>query len=284
MTGLLTLQTTFQEHLLQLETDIFNYIINTENVPADVRLSIYSHAYRSRLLEALASNYPILQIYLGSEQFDMLGNSYIDRYPSHFRSIRWFGDQLENFLRENIPYSDFPYLSELAKVEWTMTVVFDAADSTLINLENLGSIPPECWVDMRLLAHPSAHLIQLSWNVVPIWQALCEDESPPELFQSDTTTSWIFWRSNLINQYCSLTNDEASAFAVMLKGSTFGDICDVLCQFLDEKDVALRAASLLNGWISAGLISEIIYHVNDNSDCAQTTIKTTLSTQNHESS
>lgn len=263
MKSLLTLQNKFQEHLLHSQNDIFNYIVNTEKVPTDVRLSIYSHAYRSRLLEALASNYPSMQLYLGSEQFETLGNAYIDRYPSHFRSIRWFGDQLENFLRENKPYNDFPYLSELAKVEWIMTLVFDAANNDVVILENLTSIPPECWVDMHLQAHPSAHLIQLSWNVVPIWQALSQDESPCELLQSDMPISWFFWRSNLINQYCSLTNDEASALDAMLKGNTFGEICEVLCHFVDEKEVAMRAASLLKGWISAGLIAEIKYNLGD---------------------
>lgn len=263
MKDLLTLQNQFQEYLLHSQNDIFNYIVNTEKVPTDVRLSIYSHAYRSRLLEALAANYPSMQVYLGSEQFETLGNAYIDRYPSHFRSIRWFGDQLENFLHENKPYNDFPYLSELAKVEWTMTLVFDAANSDFVKLEDLGNIPPECWVDMHLLAHPSAHLIQLSWNVVPIWQALSQDELPCELLQSDMPISWIFWRSNLINQYCSLTKDEASALDAMLKGNTFGEICEVLCQFVDEKEVAMRAASLLKGWISAGLIAEIKYNLGD---------------------
>ena len=259
MKHLLTLQNKFQEYLLHSQNDIFNYIVNTKKVPTDVRLSIYSHAYRARLLEALASNYPSMQIYLGEEQFEALGNAYIDRYPSHFRSIRWFGDKLENFLRENASYNDFPYLSELAKVEWLMTLVFDAANSDNVKLESLGSIPPECWVNMRFLPHPSAHLIQLSWNVVPIWKALFQDESPCELLQNDLPISWIFWRSNLINQYCSLTNDEASAIDAMLKGSTFGEICEVLCQFLDEKEVPMRAASLLKGWISAGLIAEIKY-------------------------
>src|SRR5579871_4803975 len=152
MKSLLTLQNQFQEHLLHSQNDIFNQIVNTEKVSTDVRLSIYSHAYRSRLLEALALNYPSMQIYLGSEQFETLGNAYVDRYPSHFRSIRWFGDQLENFLREHAPYNEYPHLYELAKVEWIMTLVFDAANSDVFKLENLASIPPESWVDMHLQA------------------------------------------------------------------------------------------------------------------------------------
>jgi len=257
MSGLLTLQNKFQEHLLNSNNAIFKEIISTEKVPIDVRLSIYSHAYRSRLIEALAANYPMLQIYLGSEQFESLANAYIDCHPSQYRSIRWFGDRLENFLRENSPYNDFPYLSEFAKVEWTMTLVFDAANSETVKLENLAGIPPESWVDMRLIAHPSAHMIPLSWNVIAIWQALSQDETPAELIENIKPVSWIFWRNNLINHYFPLAEDEAAAFHAILNGKTFGEICDALCQFLDEKEVAMRASSLLQNWISSGMIAEI---------------------------
>ena len=259
MNELFSLQNKFQEHLLNAENEIVNDIVETENVSTDVRLSIYSYAYRSRLLEALAANFPVLQIYLGDEQFETLGHAYMDLHPSHYRSIRWFGDKLENFLTENTPYNDYSYLSEMARVEWLMTLVFDAADSDIVTLETLRNISPEAWVDMRLIAHPSVHLSQLSWNTMSIWEAISEEKSPGELLQGEAPVTWIFWRKNLANHHCSLMNDEACAMDAMLKGSTFGEICEALCHWVDEKEVAMRAASLLQGWISTGLIAKIKY-------------------------
>lgn len=259
MSELFTLQNKFQEHLLTSDNEIFHDIVSTEKVPTDVRLSIYSEAYRSRLLEALATNFSVLQIYLGHEQFEALAYEYIDMFPSHFRSIRWFGDHLENYLQENEPYSDYPYLAELAKIEWTQTIVFDAMNSDVVTQELLGKIPPESWVDMCFDVHPSVHLLQLSWNTVSIWQALSQEESPEELRKSDMPVTWMFWRQNLINYYCSLTSDEEFAFVAVLKGKSFGEICEGLCDFVDEEEVAMRAASLLKGWIAADLITKIKY-------------------------
>lgn len=259
MSELFLLQNKFQDYLLDSKNDIYSDVIETTKVSTDVRLSIYGEAYRLRLLEALATSYPVMKIYLGHEQFEELGYKYIARYPSHFRSIRWFGDRLEFFLKDNAPYSNFPYLSELAKVEWTMTLVFDAPDSDVATVESLGAIPPESWVDMRLLIHPSARLVKVEWNIVPIWQAISKEETPTELLQSEQPINWIFWRKDLMNYYCSLTDDEASAIDAVLKGFSFGEICEVLCQWINEDDVAMRAASLLKGWLSASLIADIKY-------------------------
>ncbi len=48
---------------------------------------------------------------------------------------------------------------------------------------------------------------------------------------------------------------EAAAFDAARSGATFGAICEQLTQYVDETDVAMRAASLLRGWIAEELIA-----------------------------
>lgn len=258
MSNLSDLQEEFQNYILQSDAAIFQQVISTEKISADFRLAIYKNAYYSRLVEALSANYPILQIFLGYEEFEKLASSYIKTYPSFYRSIRWFGDQLENFISQHPDYQQFAFLSELAKIEWTMTLVFDAADSPVVVSEMMMHIPPEEWETMRFRAHPSAHLVSLSWNVIPIWLALSHNEKPPEPVLSEDPVCWMFWRQDLVNQFCSLSSDEAYAINAMLQGSTFGEICEGLCQWVDVQNAAMCAASFLKGWIASGLISEII--------------------------
>ena len=259
MNGLRQLQNKFQAYLLHSNSSFEEYVINTEKVPAEARLAIYANAYQSRLIEALAANYPVLQIYLGHEQFETLGQAYLFAYPSSYRSIRWFGDKLAGFLHENSPYKEIPYLAELAQFEWALTSVFDAADSTILQMDDMGSIPPDAWINMRLQAHPSLHRLNLTWNVVQIWQTLSDDKTPPEPIQHPVPIHWLLWRKELMNQFCSLADDEAWALDTMLSGGTFSDICEGLCQWEEEEAVGLRAASLLKGWIAEGLIAEVIF-------------------------
>jgi len=257
MNNLMNLQNKFQSYLINSDCDINADIEETKKVSATTRLQIYSNAYRFRLIEALSSNYPILQKFLGEVLFQELALHYIDAYPSTFRSIRWFGDKLENFLREHDEYNAFPYLAELSKLQWRMTLTFDALDRELIDMEAVMQIPQDDWVRMQFILHPSVYILDFQWNVIQIWKNLSQDNSPDEPLKYDISIPYIFWRKDLINQYCSLPQDECYAIESVIKGHTFGEICEGLCQWVDEQDAALRAASLLKGWISSGLISAI---------------------------
>lgn len=258
MNNLFNSQNKFQNYLLHGHEEFQKLIVSTVKVPAEIRLAIYSNAYRSRLVEALESNYPNLSAYVGDEIFEQMANDYLDQHPSRFRSIRWFGDQFAHFLNVHNEYKDYPYLSELAKFEWTQTLVFDAADSTVIKIEEIAKISPEHWNNMRFDFHPSVHRLNLSWNVVQIWQAISDNQSPDEPVQQPAVP-WMLWRRELVNQFCSLSESEAWAMDAIRNKSIFGEICEGLCKWVDKQEAAMQAASLLKGWIQAGLLSTVTY-------------------------
>ena len=256
MTKLSDIEQSFQDYLLHDNPDILQHVVGTTNFPVYVRLGVYGHAYRARLHEALTTTYSILHSYLGDEQFETLCYAYIDANPSHFRSVRWFGEELPHFLHQQ--YDEYPYLAELAQFEWSMALVFDAANSDVVVLTDMQAIPPEAWIDMRLKIHPSVHRLALSWNVVQIWQAITDDQTPEEPQQTESSVPWVLWRTDRVSQFSSLSVDEAWAIDAMINGATFGELCEGLCQWVDEENAGMHAASLLKGWITAGLIAKVI--------------------------
>ncbi len=252
MSNLLTTQNQFQNYLLNKKSSFAKLIVSTKKVPAKTRLAIYHHAYHYRLIEALASNYPILKLYLGDDLFEQIAHDYIHQYPSSYRSIRWFGDNLSAFLRE-------PYLAELAQFEWLQTLVFDAADSPILEINTLASLPADLWSTMRMQPHPSLQRMNTSWNSIALWQAIQDNENPPDPAQYTTPVPWLLWRSELINRFISLTEVEAWAIDAVLKGETFGEVCEGLCQWMDETAAGQYAACLLQKWIQSKLLKEIVH-------------------------
>jgi len=260
MKNLVSLQAEFQEHLLDTNNlAIEDAIVSTAHVSAHRRLGIYAYGYKARLFGVLAENYPILKDFLGEEEFETIGYSYIDAYPSSLRSIRWFGDKFALFLQNHPDYINRPELSELAKVEWILGMVFDAQDAPVLQVEALGTIPPDAWSSLCFKSHPSLQRINLSWNVVQIWKALKEGEPIPTVQKCDAPTLWVFWRSDLINKFCSVQESEAFALDAMIRGATFEEICESLCTWIDEDAVGVHAAGLLKGWILAGFIEDVKY-------------------------
>lgn len=250
MTSFSSIQDYFQNYVMTKDESIFDHVIGTKKVPKEVRLAIYENAYRLRLQESLENSYPVLKKYLGNKSFEKLCDRYINDFPSNYRSIRWFGDKLNLLLKQ--------HLSELASLEWKSELVFDAKNAPILLLNEMASLSPDLWPTVKFKIHPSVQRINLFWNVVPIWEAICNKKEPPALIKNKKSTAWILWRKELVSQFISIPEDEACAFDAISEGKTFSDMCEILCEFVPEKQAGTRAAAHLKGWIATGMIESIM--------------------------
>jgi hypothetical protein len=254
MSALAQVQREFQDHLLRGDGAVVARVAGTARVPVATRLGIYTGAYRSRLAEALASNYPVLARLLGEADFSVLAAEYIAAHDSPFFSIRYYGDALAEFLATREDYAAAPVLAELAQWEWAMTSVFDAADAAPLPAAELARIPPTHWAQLRLRWHPSVRRLTLWWNVPQLWQALSEDRARPEMTLAAAPVHWLLWRENLTSYFRSLPKTEASTLDAARSGWPFGELCALLSEELGDSAASEHAAALLRGWIDAGLI------------------------------
>ena len=257
MSELSQLQEQFQKFIVSGQTEINDSIECTENVSVDTRLAIYRDAYKLRLIESLTSNFPAVHFYLGTEAFQEVCTSYIDAHPSFYRSIRWYGDVFADFLK-NYYASQYFFIAELADFEWKMTLAFDAADTQVLQLSEMAAVPPQSWADMQFTLHPSVQRLDYFWNAVPLWQALTQDNDLPELTHNAVAASWIMWRApDYIIQFYSLSEEEAWALDALLRGLSFGQLCEGLCQWVAAEEVGMRAASYLKNWIQSGMVAQL---------------------------
>src|SRR3569833_1567653 len=175
MSRLPRIQGDFQSYLLGGDsTDIEQHVVGTQRVPIATRLGIYGDGYVSRLIEALEANFPVLSRLLGEEDFGALGTSYVRSHDSPFFSIRYYGNGLAGFLTADPAYAGAPVLAELARWEWAMTEVFDAADAAPIGTDALAQITPEGWAGLCFAWHPSVRCLALAWNAQQIWKAITD--------------------------------------------------------------------------------------------------------------
>jgi len=268
------LQEDFQGYLLTLDARMRPHVLGSAQVGAEERLAIYANAYRLRLLEALATDYPGLHTVLGDDEFDAMGRAYIAAHPSAYFSLRWFGDHMSEFLRATEPYSKYPVFTEKAAFEWAKSDAFDAADSTVASIDDMAAIPPDAWPGLRFVPHPSLRRLDLRWNVPTVWKEIdaaqgsgsvaggrmpgaTAGQEPPALEVSDFPIAWLVWRQDLLTYFRSLNVDEAWALDALLRGETFAAICEGLTEWIDAQNVAVHAAGLLKQWLTDGLISEI---------------------------
>jgi hypothetical protein len=243
------LQRRFQAAILSTEGAAPEFIAAASREVAETRFRIYREAYRLRLAEALAADYPALQALLGAEAFADLAYAYAESRPSSYYSIRWVGTRLAEFLR------DRPDLADLAAFEWALSEAFDAADATPLDAEALRALPTEQWPEMRLLFHPSLRPVTLYHNAPELWRAANERRPLPALAAETEARNWVVWRRGLAVYYRPLSDWEAWALDAASHGAVFADWCEGLTLCLnDAQDAAATAAGLLRRWVDDGLI------------------------------
>jgi hypothetical protein len=259
MNNLQNLQAAFKRYLFEQNNSIASHIISTENFNNDQRLAIYGNAYHSRLIEALAKDFPAVYYLIGEDDFCTLCNAYIKAYPSTYYSLRWFGQNLAQFLENHKMYNRQSYLAELAYFEWTFVNAFDAKDAHVLEINDASNIPPDSWPGLQIILHPSVRLVVCSWNCLVIWQSMKNNTALPKPQLLDSKVHYLIWRHGLKTMYRSLAADEAIALSVVAKGADFSELCIALTQELETDETALRAASLFKTWLADGLIIRIDY-------------------------
>ena len=261
MMDLNKLQASFQAYLIcDIRGAAFtNSIIDDEKVGVKRRLGIYFDAYRLRIIEALAASYPKLKLLLGDDFFDSTARAYLEEHPSKFRNMRWYGDQMREYLLSVLP--QHPIAAEMAAFEWTLLLAFDAEDVPELKIQDLAEIPPENWSELKFKFQPALHLLPLRCNTIAMWKAFDIEETPPALEQYSSYTTWVIWRQDLNSQFRSMEETEVLALSMGIAGASFGEICDELLEMMsenvDEEQATMLAAQYLAGWLDAGMISEL---------------------------
>jgi hypothetical protein len=254
MSSLLSVENDFQSFLLTGAADIEKRVVGSERVPIATRLAIYGNAYRSRLAETLQAHYPALAGLLGAAAFDQLCSAYIDAHDSRFASIRFYGGDLGALLAAHPHYAATALLAELARWEWAMTEVFDAADAVPIDVQALGEVAPEDWAALAFDFHPSLRRLDLHWNAAALWKALTAGEPQPAAASQDAPVAWLLWRRELQIYFRPLTPDEAEALDAVRAGQSFGELCIALCASGGEEAAPARAAGYLREWVESAMI------------------------------
>jgi hypothetical protein len=224
-------------------------------------LHVYRHAYRARLVAALADNHTVLQRALGDEAFEALGLAYVDACPSVRPSIRWYGDRLAEFMATREDLVPHPALVDIARMDWALRDAFDAADAPALDLTALAAVAPEQWASLRFDPHPSLRLVRLHWAVEAAWRILREHEpeagaEEPQLPEPEAHEHLLLvWRQGLETQWRSLPALEAELLKAALEGETFGALCERAAR--STEDPATAAALALQQWLNDGLFSAL---------------------------
>lgn len=249
------IQEQFQAYVINGKSDIKSLIIDAPQITIQERIDIYREGYYLRLIEILEREFTVLFKALGKEAFDKLCRSYIDAYPSTHFSVKTFGRHMMKYL-QTYPGIE-PIHREFAEFEWAFGKVLEDADDHQLTLNDMAAVPPEAWGDLRMNLHPSLRLVALHHNTPDVWRAWFDDAEPVAVVRYDTPKTCMLWRFNNMTHYRELEPAHLYMVNAVQAGTSFGELCEGLCDYLPEEEVAIFVGGVLQEWLSQGLVSAL---------------------------
>lgn len=258
MNNLRQIQEAMTSYLLHGRSTIATRTLASSSTESTQRLEIYRNAYLGRLTESLKENFGALEAALGDAPFDEAVSAYIAAVPSRHRSIRWYGDSFPTFLAVTPPWKGMPWIADLARFEWTVTLAFDAADEDVVTYPMMTALPPESWCDLRFRFCRSAHLIKLGSNAPAIRSAHDSLSILPDPANSGTPIPWLVWRRDNVVQFRSIGPREIDILLAAMAGVSFPELCTEAVHAFSVEEIGVGIAALVRTWIDEGLIAEAI--------------------------
>ncbi|MBE1159328.1 DNA-binding domain-containing protein [Dyella acidiphila] len=217
------------------------------------RLEVYRHGYRVRLRDALKQEFPGLH-HMAGAQFERLLDKYVAAHPSEHYNIRWYGAGLAAFLDYARPWRDRPALAEMARVDWAISIAFDAADEPSANIAELSAVAPEAWPGLQLSLQQNLHVLDCRFNTAAFRRAADQGGKRPRLRRLQQPRQLLVWRKDSSVHYRQLEVDEWQALGAAIRGEPFAALCAQLAAYHAQASALPRMVALLQGWLEAGLI------------------------------
>ena len=164
-------------------------ILPSPTLTPEERLGIYHAQYPLRMRDALASDYPGLEHFLGEEGFARFVHDYVQTHPSRSYTLNRLGDHLPAFIRRKKGLKHREFLLDLARLERAVTEAFDAEETPRLADADVQAVPAKAWGGARLVPVASLRLLELRYPANAYLESV-KDESHdhPRVVRKET---WV---------------------------------------------------------------------------------------------
>ena len=224
------------------------WVRDKENFPSDKQLDVYVNAYRYRLFDVVAEDYPALLYHLGQDQFNKLIWSFIEENTSNHFNIGRYALKLPTFLQNFYP--DDIIAHELCELETKLTQLFDATESKALQIEDISTITPDILMESSIQFRDALafHSFQFSTNFY--YQDIMDGNKPsaPAL-----KPSWVaVFRNNDVMWRMDLEYDEFRLLQLLFSGIRIGTALEEVGISAEE-----NLSDWFGRWMQHGILSEI---------------------------
>jgi Putative DNA-binding domain len=229
-------------------------LIRDGGIAPERRLEIYRNNVFSALRGALRDSYPVILRLLGEAFFNHVATAFVRAHPSRSGDLHDFGGEFADFLGSFPACADYPYLPDVARLEWTCDRVFHAAEHPPFDLARIREVPAEAWAGLRLRMHPASGLVGSAYPILRIWQVNQEGyDGEPAVDLALGGVNVLITRPEFTLQLEAIPAGDFAFLSALAGGATLGESLDAATQ----ADAEFELGAALSRHLAAGVIVDL---------------------------
>lgn len=200
------LQDQFKNAVLADDDQVLKRISTFKGVSPEARVKIYQNNTLVSLKECLLSTYENVAKMVSLEFFRYMADVYIRECPPQHGCLMYYGKNFPDFLSKFEPVKGYPYLPDLALLEWNIQQSANAGIEPSIHIEDLQGLD----ADTRFCLQSSALVMNSRYALYDLWEELQKLEPNMNEIDINKPQSLILYRSGFDVQLRRLNNAECA--------------------------------------------------------------------------
>lgn len=145
--------------------------IANNGITSSRRLQVYRNHYGITLRDALAATYPVVARLVGERCFAMLAREYITLSPPRSPCLFEYGHGFPLYLGAVAILDPYPYLPDVARLEWALNVARHVPDTPALAGAALARVPRTQCPSLVFSFHPACQIVTSRFPIDRIWRA-----------------------------------------------------------------------------------------------------------------
>jgi hypothetical protein len=206
------------------------------------RVQVYRNNVCAMFEGALVRTYPVLHRRVGNGYFRGLASAYREAHPSRSGDLHWVGRSFPAWLGAHLAATEYAWLADLARLEWTCEEVLVTREATPIEPAALTQVAPGELGDARLVLQPALRVVESGYPVWSVWREN-QPDAPGAPVDLSSGPQWVVVAcvdGGLVLH--SVPQDHFRFVAGLAAGAT-------LAMAVDESGISIEQLPALLGWL-----------------------------------
>ncbi|HVN84569.1 MAG TPA: putative DNA-binding domain-containing protein [Candidatus Binatia bacterium] len=224
------------------------------------RLDVYINGYPARAHDALDESFPALVHLIGHEATHDLVARYLPALTVRSYNLNDLGTELPSFLRTDCLTERFPFLPDLAELEWKVARAFHARDDVPFAPSRLAAWTEEQWANAVVRFQPSVAVVCSPWPILTLWNARETPISAIDIDLTDHAEPVLIRRVGFGVRCEPIDVNEARLLSGLIAGRRLGEAMAELAEANDETG---DVSSWFARWVRQHLLSDFTITIRE---------------------